>query len=396
MKFDFRKTFVILSIFFLSGMVLFYGYRLIYFYQKENANKERVYTMIEYLTREEYLLKNKLLKKENRYYFDKTASNNYLYFSGILYRILYFDEEKIYVVADDCVTYLKYGIAETYDTSSIHEWLNTVYLPNLNQQYLATKEVNLLTKEMFSEMGASESFLVGEDFWLLDDNQGLIVTREGELSKPTNYEVFIGIKPTIVLNGKTNYIRGRGVKTDPYVIEDKEAKQLSNVSVGEYLTYQDKTFRVVEKNDAGVRVVAVQKLDQTYAFSDSSNQYATSGSSLGNYLNHEYLDTLKKEDLVETTWKTGEYHFDYKEVSEDTVSAYVGLLTVGDYFITDNVDGFLLTKSGNNIYAMNDDKFLYEEKPSSPLNVYPSFTLKGDLAIQRGMGYRDNPYVVGE
>ncbi len=396
MKYLFRKGIVFLSVLFLSGMVLFYGYRLIHFYQLEQGNKNTVYTMIEYLTREENLLKNKLLKQENQYYFDAFASNNYLYYSGILYRILSFDEENLLVIADDCVTYLKYGIALDYNSSDIYKWLNEVYLSNLNPQYLANQKVDLLTKEMFSKMGGKDSFLVGEDFWILDNEQGLIVTKEGEITKPTNYDAFIGIKPTLLLKGQTKYMGGDGTRENPYILEDRETKSLADLFVGEYIRYQNQLFRVVEKNDLNIRVISLSKLDAAIPFSTGSNDYNEKTSSLSSYLNHEYYETLKQEDVVKTAWKNGEYHFDYQEVAENSVSSYVGLLTVGDYFITDFPNSFLLAKSGNNIYAINQDKFLYEEIPTTPLDIYPSFTLKGDLKVQSGKGYLKNPYVVGE
>ena len=58
MKFDFRKIFVSISILFLSFMIGFYGSRLVYYYKTENKKNTKDYTLIEYLTTGENLIKN--------------------------------------------------------------------------------------------------------------------------------------------------------------------------------------------------------------------------------------------------------------------------------------------------------------------------------------------------
>ena len=93
-----KIAYIVGSICFLSFMVIFYGYRLVHFYIKEHKPKDITYSMIGYLTDEVNLINNKLLKDEDRYYFRKDAQNNYLLFSGILYRILYLDDSNIYLV----------------------------------------------------------------------------------------------------------------------------------------------------------------------------------------------------------------------------------------------------------------------------------------------------------
>ena len=77
------------------------------------------------------------------------------------------------------------------------------------------------------------------------------------------------------------------------------------------------------------------------------------------------------------------------------VSSYIGLLTVGDYFIQ-NITGYLLLPSDDMVYTVTEDKNLYMVNPNKVLDIYPSFSLKKDLIVNRGIGTKENPYEVGE
>ena len=54
-----RGKFVGYSIIFLTFMVLFYGFRLVYYYRKEHSKDLKNYTLINYLIKDENLTKNK-------------------------------------------------------------------------------------------------------------------------------------------------------------------------------------------------------------------------------------------------------------------------------------------------------------------------------------------------
>jgi hypothetical protein len=49
MKLDFRSIFILISIFFLSFMVSFYGSRLIYYYKIEHKKSTKNYISVEYI-----------------------------------------------------------------------------------------------------------------------------------------------------------------------------------------------------------------------------------------------------------------------------------------------------------------------------------------------------------
>jgi len=400
MKFDFRRIFVSISILFLSFMVGFYGSRLVYYYKTENKKNTKDYTLIEYLTTGENLIKNNLMEDNNKYYFYKNIKNNYIYYSGLMYRILYIDKDTLYVITDECITNLKYGETGTYSDSEIKKWLEEIYLNNLDKTYLKNNEVKLLDRETYGKIGEKESFVINKDFWVLDNNEALVITEDGSLTKTSNYKDFLGIKPVIKLKGTTKYIKGNGSINNPYILDNKTTNTTNDLYVGNYLKYKNIDLRVIEKNNDGIKVVTTNPIEGKYIFSNISNLYKTSyKKDIGYYLNNEYIKLLDKNDLVNTKWYIGNYELEYKNTLNKNINSYVGLLKIGDYFITNIKNTYLITPDINNtnsIYTINDKNALYLQSINEKLNIYPSFTLKNNLNIVSGNGLKNNPYIIGD
>lgn len=395
MKYDFRKIFVSISIIFLSFMIGFYGTRLFYYYKEETKNDKKTYTLIEYITKEDNLLNNKLLKEKNNYYFYKDTNNNYLYYSGLMYRILYLNDKSIYAISEENITNLKYGIDENYDSSDVKKWLNDIYKTNLNQENL--KNITLLDKDTFNKIGGKESYVVNDDFWVLDKNKALVIDSNGNLTKTNNYSDFLGIKPVIELNGTINYITGDGTKENPYLIENKKINKLKDLYVGEYIKYNNVNLRIIEKNENGIKVLSLDKLNEKHIFSNYTNVYSLRyRNDLAYYLNNTYINKLNKKDLIKTTWYIGEYNLSYKDVESKNQNMYIGLLKIGDYFINSIPNSYLITPSNNEIYIINNKKMLYINKINEKLDIYPVFTLNNELTIKSGSGYKNNPYIIGD
>ncbi|MBP3461726.1 MAG: hypothetical protein J6K21_04880 [Bacilli bacterium] len=395
MKYDFRKIFVLISIIFISFMIGFYGTRLIYYYKQENRKDNKSYTLIKYITKEENLLNSTIVKDKNNYYFHKKTENNYLYYSGLMYRILYLNDKSIYAITEEVVTNLKYGQDENYDSSDIKEWLNNVYKKNLNQEYI--KNITLLDKDTFYKIGEEKSYVIGNDFWVLDKNKALVVDENGNLTKTNNYSDFLGVKPVVEIDGTKDYITGDGTKENPYLLENKSNNTLNDIYVGEYIKYKNIDLRVIEKNNDGIKVLSLNKLDEKCSFSNYTNKYQLKyKSDLGYYLNNTYIKKLNKKDLIQTNWYIGEYKTTYKETEDKYINTYIGLLKIGDYFINSIPNSYLITPNNKDIYIINDKKTLYTNKTNEKLDIYPVFTLNKNLIIKSGSGYKNNPYIVGD
>lgn len=385
-----KRIFVIGSILFLSFMVTFYGYRLFYYYSAEHEKKITTNLSNQIITNTE-----KLVQANDDFYFQGMADNNYLYYAGIEYRIINLNDDYLTLIANEDLTKLKYGISADYETSDIKKWLEEKYLNQFNQDFLYDKNVSLLDLQTYLHIGGENSFLESNDIWVVEDNKGLMLDKEGKINTPSSYQYFLGVRPIIKIKN-VDYIRGDGSINNPYIIENKIVNTLEDTSIGEYLKYKNSIYRIISK-DNGVQVVSVETVGKN-KFSDTSILYGDgSKDDLYQYLNVSFLSRLNPDDLIKEDWNTGSYQVSYKETELKKVSSYVGLLAVGDYFI-DNITGYILTTSKDNdnmIYTIQEDKSLYLALPTRELDIYPSFRLKEELGISGGTGTKNYPYEVG-
>lgn len=379
MKFKIDKIFIMISALFLSFMVGFYGSRLIYFYKNESKSQKKADYIVEYLKINKE--KNNLVEYDNNYYFRLKAKNNYLLFNGITYRILYVNN-KVYAITDDNVTKLRYGS----ESSDIDTWLNEVFLKSINKNYVSN--VSLLDKKTYSLVGGEKSYLKGSEFWLKD---GIIVTKTGKLAKTTSYQDFLGVRPVIELSN-FKYVSGDGTSNNPYVVDNRKKETLSDLYVGEYIKYKDLLVRVIENNEVGTKVLSEKVKNVKY--SSTTCEYETSD--IRHFLNTTYIRKLNKNDLVLSNWYTYDYISSYKDVFNEKETDYIGLLRIGDFFIDQVPNSFIMTEKDDKIYSIDINKNLKVEEIDSFLDAYPSFVLKNTLKIKSGEGTKKNPYVVGE
>lgn len=385
-----RRIFVIGSILFLTFMVTFYGYRLFYYYSAEHEKKITTTLSNQIITNTD-----QLVQIGDDFYFQGTTDNNYLYYAGIDYRIISLNDEYLTLIANEDLTKLKYGTSDDYDTSDIKKWLEEKYLSQFNQDFLYEEKVNLLDLQTYLHIGGESSFLESNDIWVVEDNKGLMLDKEGKINTSSSYQYFLGVRPIIKIKN-VDYIRGDGSVNNPYIIENKIVNTLEDTSIGEYLKYKNNVYRIISK-DNGVQVVAVKTVGKN-KFSTANILYGTSSKDdLYQYLNVSFLSRLNQEDLIKADWNIGTYQDCYKETESKKVSSYVGLLTIGDYFIN-NITGYILATSKENddmIYTIQEDGSLYLVFPTRELDIYPSFVLKEELGISGGNGTKNYPYEVG-
>lgn len=396
MKKNGRHIFVSISIIFLSFMVGLYGSRLFYFYNKEKKKDIKKYTLSEYITKEDNLIKGVLLKDGNNYYYHDNPANNYLYYSGFMYRIIYVNKNNVYAITDECITNLKFGQTENYSESNIKKWLNNVYKNNLNKKYLKG-DINLFNSDDYAKIGAEKSFILNGDFWINDNNKAYVITESGLLTKTNNYSDFLGVRPYIKLDGTIDYLSGDGTKENPYILEQKESKILSDLYVGEYINFNNKNYRVLEKNDENVKLLSLEQMDKKYIYSYSSNIYRNyKQNDIGYQLNRIYIKNFNVNDLVKTKWNIGETELDYETTSSETLDEYVGLLKIGDYFTNMIPDSYLITPSGKNVYSMTEKNTLQVSEITELKDIYPVLSVKSEMKIKSGNGIKENPYIVGD
>lgn len=418
-----EKIFRFCSVIFLSSLFIFFSFRLVYNYMKEQKANSLIDNgmlstkIINNLKKENYLY------NDNKYILKNLVENNYVSYSGILWRIVSVDDGKIKLVSDENVTVLPFG--KNYDESNVIKWLNSTFKSNLTQPDLFITEfdscvnnvdkieksdcnnsknyVSLLSMNDYIDAGANNSYLNNNTyFWLstLNGSEPWYVFDNGGLKTDSNNHIY-GVRPVIVLND-IEYIYGNGTKSSPYIISNEPVDTLSEIELGSYIDYSGYTWKVVSKDETSVKVVLSTPLklndeEIKKIYSKKYNYYNLNDSTgIAYYLNHTFYNTLKdKKYLKKGDFYIGKFDtYDLEELYNEKVNAYVGLLTVGDIFVTQNIDMYLLSSvtDDNTIPILNKNNSLFYNFISYESGIKPVIYLDNKVEVKGGMGDENYPF----
>lgn len=418
-----EKIFRFCSVIFLSSLFIFFSFRLVYNYMKEQKANSLIDNgmlstkIINSLKKENYLY------NDNKYILKDLVENNYVSYSGILWRIVSVDDGKIKLVSDENVTVLPFG--KNYDESNVIKWLNSTFKSNLTQPDLFITEfdscvnnvdkieksdcnnsknyVSLLSMNDYIDAGANNSYLNNNTyFWLsaLNESEPWYVFDNGGLKTDSNNHIY-GVRPVIVLND-IDYIYGNGTKSSPYIISNEPVDTLSEIELGSYIDYSGYTWKVVSKDETSVKVVLSTPLklndeEIKKIYSKKYNYYNLNDSTgIAYYLNHTFYNTLKdKKYLKKGDFYIGKFDtYDLEELYNEKVNAYVGLLTVGDIFVTQNIDMYLLSSvtDDNTIPVLNENNSLFYNFISYESGIKPVIYLDNKAEVKGGMGDESYPF----
>ncbi len=437
-------TLNLLVLFTIAG---FYTYRLVKYYLLENSEDENSAVLLadEIIKKRSYLDDTKGLvynEETKTYTYKGKVEDNYISYSGMMYRVLGIDESgNIRAVSEDNVTLLYPGFDKGYKDSYAIKWLNDssakgsgVYKKALVDPnniidfstYCADQiddvsnitcenktkdyEITLLSLYDYKESGGKDGFLNnGTTFNLGTLNKEKLnyyVTSEGETAIHQKSSVPITLKPVITFNKDIELIDGNGKKDNPYIVEEHEVKILIDANVGSYIKINDNIYKVVEILKDKVKVVSNEVLMKDkdnkllLSFGGDDNKFTTDNT-VGKYLNTTFLNSLDiKAGVVESEFNIGllsEEDFDYVSLSKETTKAKVGLLTMGDMFVNEGVNVFTTLRDVdvNLINIINENEIFYADTIEAEYNVKPAFCLKHDLTILKGNGTIQSPYEVG-
>lgn len=442
------RVLLCINIMVLMIIIGYYTGRLLKYYKLEHANTGE---------NETSLLVDALRKK--RSYVDLTkglvcdddtsmckykgqVDDNYLSYSGNTYRIVGIDSRNnIYAVSEKNVTLMYSGLEHGYNESYINKWLNTsekdhsgIFENSLfnselldytnmcsdavdDVEKIECHEINdnnritLLSLYDYKEAGGKSSYLNnGESYFLstLNSSKGVYyITPEGDISVIKDISNISGVRPVITINYNTELLGGKGTKTNPYIIEKHDIKTLADVYIGSYVSFGDVTYKVVNRDDentklAGIDVLKSEDDKLLKSFGGSSNVYSSKSRTIGNYLNNDYLKSLKGyENIVEGKWYTGNLelgNLDYANKYNSYASMKIGMLGLGDMYVQD-LNNILTISRGieslDVISVITKDGTIYSDSINSEYNVRSSFYLKSDINITSGDGSKEKPYVLG-
>lgn len=236
-------------------------------------------------------LKNTVNKATNKTgVYTGSNPNNYIYFSGMLFRIVDVDGDNVRIVAEQDVSNVNY--------TAIDEWLEYYYdhiadeskkivvknkycdmktndnnISSIDKcdSYTKEKEVSIL-----SAADINQATVEGQSNWLRPstiswirnekDNKNAYTVRNVFYNTDARYMSFdqnynFGVRPVLTIKGSTLIEDGDGTKDNPYSIGDMESAKagdkLNTRHSGEFVSYSGMLWRIIDiDSDNTTKVIA--------------------------------------------------------------------------------------------------------------------------------------------
>ena len=443
-----RPVLITLNVSLLIIIALFYTFRLVKYYLKENGHKDADTTTLlvdELIKKQSYVDQTKGLvhdKNASIYRYIGKVEDNYLEYSGILFRIVGIDKDNnIKAISDSNLTLMYSGLEKGFDKSYVYKWLNKsdekysgIFENNMDStdKYLTNtylcddvvsdlKNINceknnnalkitLLSLYDYASAGGKESYLNnGESYYLstIDDkNNNYFINTTGDVGLNKISSKIYGVRPVITIKNYVALMHGDGSKTSPYAVIEKSISKLSDVYVSKYINYSGNTYRVISTGE-NVKIALSDNIKDgdkylEKIFGGKNNIYSTTKKTIGEYLNNTYYKSIKNNDLiVKSSYGIGSNtldNLDYTAVYSKTNTFNIGMLTLGDMFISDTKNVLTMNRgieSSMIINVINKDGNVFGDLIASKYEVRPTMYLKGDISIVSGDGSIDSPYELG-
>jgi len=411
-----KKIFIFISAIFLLSLIVFYSYRFIHYYRIENG----------YVEDEKNFFTDKLEKTinitdtngglyviEDEYIYKYNTEENYLWYSGQLWRILKINEDKtIDIILEDSITLLN---SDYENEDYINNYINEFY-EKLDKEYLVDIEycndiidnieqiecknikkskITLLNMYLYNKIGGKSSYLNDQEtYWLINkdsSNNNWFVNNDGSLSLKTDNKPF-GIKVVVRLKNEINLIEGNGTIDNPYII-----KKSNNFNIGEYIKFNNELYRIINLDDKGITISKNEclKENDTCILKEFGFNSEFETSSLYSYLNDTYYNSIENKDfIIKSNFEVKNYtNYNYNDLTIKNIEAYICINKIGDYYIYDKNNTYLLNyNESQSIYSINDNSNYYLTFPNELKNIYPVLKLDINLKIIKGDGTKSNPY----
>ncbi len=427
-----KKIFKILSILFILACIGFYGYRFYYYYNIYHKNSN--WNEVEHIALYKTVLKNSYINNDlsqldDGYIYNYKNDNNYVKYSGSLWRIeRIYEDGKIRLIGLNSGPVL--SNSAVFKESFISKYLNnenSVIYRNLEDPdiYLSKTSVcldniddieNITCNETeeylfgipsisdYQLTGGLEGFIKSDrEFWLsnMSEESQYYISDTGEVKKTKvlhHYEIL----PIITLSGEVEYSYGDGSLENPYAVGNPGTSYLNQKGINEYISFNEKVWKIIDQDEIGTKVVLDGVLENKRIFDKKYNKFESSD--IYKYLNGDYYKSFSdelKEKIIKGKWYTGVYtssnEYDYNSIYESSIEAYVGLLNINDLGLLEYENVYTLTPSDSKnsvIFTVASDNTVYADSVSRNKNIRPVLYLDSNSKIVSGKGSKEEPYVV--
>ena len=434
-------AFNFLSLVAIIGVGIYFGYRSLYYYSKQNMKiKEEAQTLNGLI-----IQNNKVVQKDevglhqdtDGYYFKGNAESNYVMFFNKLYRVIRInDDNSVRMISENIEGSFMWGEDSHYKSSNVHTFLNKtktehsgIYLdtiPNYKKYLKITKYeedkmvndkiefsdktikdyVTLLGLKDYTTATGKNSYLNnGKLFFLIgfnEDKENLYVEDDGSIQSCDSLEG-LGIRPVITLKKNMVVSGGNGSKDDPYVIDTGDDKSYVNT----YVKLGNDMWKVYQDGEN-------LKLNLNGYIKEGDNEvirnYSTTNSifdlndrnNIAYYLNTDYLNSLSYNGiLLDNNYNIGEISDDagysINNIYSNTVTAKVGLLNIFDFISNNELENYFFINTTSEVGSMQYDRFktglLEESDVRDVKHVVPTICIE-KKNIKNGTGTANDPYTV--
>lgn len=379
------------------------------------------------------------------------VTNNYMMFSGMLFRILGVDGDNVKIVAEQDVSNVNYD--------AIDKWLDYYYehIPSDSRKYIVknkycnmtltdenvasvtdcdsyTKEANvsILSATDLNKATAADgtNYLYPQSMsWIRNEKNEneAYTTRSFYYGTTTKYMSFnknynLGVRPVLTIKGDSLIVNGDGSFENPYSIGDftkgKAKDKVNTRQSGEYISYSGMLWRIVDAQDDGTtKVIADATLSNNGVFvtarydtDDEVNVYnPKQNGNVGYFINNNTTEYIDMDYFVNKEIEVPIYKKAIKYGNESSTKKYKVRLAAPDIyemftaadFHAQNTSSYWFINSSRreNTKAVMAEigTVLYGDLYNyANYGVRPVGFLDKNCTIVRGDGSYNNPYIISK
>lgn len=399
---------------------------------------------------------NSTVKKSlgDKTYYSGGNPNNYVYFSGMLFRIVNIEDKNIRIVADKDIANVNYDAIEDWfkyydenisDNSKKYIVKNKYCNMALTDTTLDTMQCSSYTKSkkygLLSIIDINNAYAGLDNYLILDtiswtnnaseDGKGAYACRSAFQGIDGKYMYFedyhnYGVRPVITINGNMLIKSGNGTENSPYVLEDyvdiKKNVLVNERNVGEYIYYSGLLWRIQKKEkDGTTRVICENSLRDSnnklieISFSSEGDFYGKTRvynpkvkGNVGYIINNttsEYIDTsyfVKHEIEVPLYKNKIKYKKEYKTMKYETK---ISAPNIYDMFSASSEENYRNSSYWiiNSSIDENENNGVYVgvvTDGSTSINYHygirPVAYLNKNISISSGRGTKDIPFRISK